>query len=54
VHRAGNEQAWWKAAGIDPMQIARKLWKATRIDEGRIGPDQTTHGAASDPATQSA
>src|SRR5262249_16146415 len=23
VHRAGNEQAWWQAAGIDPIKVAR-------------------------------
>jgi hypothetical protein len=33
VHRAGNEQAWWKAAGIDPIKIARKLWKETLVDK---------------------
>src|SRR5262249_33235111 len=26
VHRAGDEQAWWKAAGIDPVKVARRLW----------------------------
>jgi hypothetical protein len=36
VHRAGNEQAWWKAAGIDPLKVARKFWNRTRVDEGRI------------------
>jgi hypothetical protein len=39
VHRAGNEQAWWQTARIDPLKIARKLWKHTRTDEGRIAPD---------------
>jgi hypothetical protein len=33
VHRAGNEQAWWKAAGIDPIKVARKLWRQTRLDD---------------------
>src|SRR5436190_12659652 len=27
AHRAGDEQAWWKAAGIDPVKIARQLWR---------------------------
>jgi hypothetical protein len=31
VHRAGDEQAWWKAAGIDPLKIARQLWRQTRL-----------------------
>ncbi len=35
VHRVGNEAAWWKEAGIDPVQSARKLWKRTRLDGGR-------------------
>jgi hypothetical protein len=30
AHRAGDERAWWKAAGIDPVKTARKLWKETR------------------------
>jgi hypothetical protein len=33
VHRAGDEQAWWKAAGIDPVKVARQLWRQTRIDD---------------------
>jgi len=35
VHRVGNEAAWWKDTGMDPIKAARKLWKQTRIDEGR-------------------
>jgi hypothetical protein len=30
VHRSRDECAWWKQAGIDPIKIARKLWKETR------------------------
>jgi hypothetical protein len=30
AHRAGDERAWWKTAGIDPTAIARKLWQETR------------------------
>ncbi len=44
AHRAGDERAWWKASGIDPIKAARKLWKETRLNEGRIRPD-------SDPAS---
>jgi hypothetical protein len=40
VHRAGSEQAWWKATGIDPLKIARKFWKETRVKEGRIKPNR--------------
>jgi hypothetical protein len=48
VHRARDERAWWQAAGIDPIKIARKLWKKTRIDEGRIEPGGTSQAAAAD------
>src|SRR6266699_6835109 len=30
VHRARDERAWWRQAGIDPIKVARRLWKATR------------------------
>jgi hypothetical protein len=33
VHRAGDEQAWWRAAGIDPVKVARQLWRQTRLDD---------------------
>jgi hypothetical protein len=33
VHRAGDEQAWWKAAGIDPGKVARQLWQQTRLQD---------------------
>jgi len=46
VHRAGDERAWWKQARIDPVNVARKLWKRTRANEGRIGPE-TRHAADS-------
>jgi hypothetical protein len=36
VHRVGNEQAWWQSAGIDPLNVARKLWNETRVNEGHI------------------
>jgi hypothetical protein len=46
VHRARDERAWWQATGIDPIKIARTLWKDTRIDEGRIEPEGTPQAAA--------
>ena len=36
VHRAGDEQAWWRAAGIDPVQVARELWGRTRRDSPQV------------------
>jgi ERF superfamily protein len=36
VHRSRDERAWWRQAGIDPIKVARRLWKATRgIDQRR-------------------
>jgi hypothetical protein len=52
VHRAGDEKAWWKQAGIDPIKVARQLSKDTRIDEGRIEPDRTPQAAAADQTSQ--
>jgi len=52
VHRARDERAWWQAAGIDPINVARKLWKDTRIEEGRIEPEGTPQAAAADRSSQ--
>ena len=30
VHRLRDERAWWKKAGINPIKVARRLWKETR------------------------
>jgi ERF superfamily len=49
VHRARDEQAWWHASGIDPIQVARRLWNETRIDEGRIEPERVPQSAPSAP-----
>jgi hypothetical protein len=38
VHRAGDERAWWKAAGIDPLKVAHELWQEARVSAGRIPP----------------
>jgi ERF superfamily len=35
LHRVGDERAWWKAAGIEPVKAARKLWRRTRLAEGQ-------------------
>jgi hypothetical protein len=53
IHRAGDERAWWQATGIDPVKVARKLWKRTRVNEGRIRLDRMTQSADSDRALQS-
>jgi hypothetical protein len=30
VHWSPNERVWWRHAGIDPIKVARRLWKQTR------------------------
>jgi ERF superfamily len=52
VHRAGEEKAWWKQAGIDPIKVARKLWRHTRIHEGHIEPEPMAQGATADRPTE--
>jgi ERF superfamily protein len=50
VHRAGDEQAWWKAAGIDPVKVARQLWRQTRLNDP---PDHHQASLAARPKTRS-
>ena len=52
VHRSRDERAWWKQSGIDPIKIARRLWKETRgMGKGRAEPPVSPrpHGAAASP-----
>jgi hypothetical protein len=48
AHRASDERAWWKAAGIDPLKIARKLWKDTRANKGHERPNLSLQAARTD------
>jgi hypothetical protein len=50
VHRAGDEQAWWKAAGIDAVKAARQLWRQTRLDDPQ---DRHQPSLAAQPETRS-
>jgi len=34
VHRVSDERAWWKQVGTDPVAVARKLWRITRLSQG--------------------
>jgi len=31
LHRSGDEARWWSVAGIEPIKVARKLWRKTRL-----------------------
>jgi hypothetical protein len=48
VHRVGNESAWWKDVGIDPIKTAAKLWKHARADQGRIAAEPRLQAASVD------
>src|SRR6478752_4648140 len=37
VHRVGDERAWWKLVGIDPVKVARKLWRSSRRNKNSPG-----------------
>jgi ERF superfamily len=30
AHRTSDERAWWRQTGIDPIKVARRLWRETR------------------------
>ena len=30
VHRVRDERGWWKQAGIDAVEVARKMWRNSR------------------------
>jgi hypothetical protein len=50
AHRAGDERAWWKQAGIDPVKSARELWTRSRTSEGILQPNLRTAPAGLDAA----
>jgi hypothetical protein len=50
LHRVGNEAAWWKDAGIDPVKAARQLWRQTRLNDPQ---DRHQSGVAAPPKAQS-
>jgi hypothetical protein len=29
-HRVGDEVEWWRKSGIDPLQVANRLWSISR------------------------
>jgi hypothetical protein len=53
VHRIGDERAWWHKAGIDPLPIARKLWKETHTEGPQAQTGQTTQTPDSDSLVKS-
>jgi hypothetical protein len=59
VHRSRDERAWWRLAGIDPIKVARRLWKAThgmgqqRRSQRPALPRPRAAAASSDPTPKS-
>jgi hypothetical protein len=51
LHRTGDEAAWWKAEGIDPIKVARNLWRNTRLGEQKRG--KGAHAQQATPAVGS-
>jgi hypothetical protein len=43
AHRADDERAWWEQVGIDPVKVARELWRKARLSDGTLQP---SHGTA--------
>jgi hypothetical protein len=33
LHNSGNEAAWWHDMGIEPLEIARQLWRETQASQ---------------------
>jgi len=48
AHRASDERTWWKAAGIDPLKVARELWKDTRATNVQNRPNLSLQAARTD------
>jgi ERF superfamily len=40
LHDRGDEAAWWTSFQLDPIIVARQLWKRSRLDEAHL------HGAS--------
>jgi hypothetical protein len=36
VHRVSDEPTWWKRMGIEPVEVAHKLWDSTRLRKGGL------------------
>ena len=50
AHRAGNERAWWNQVGIEPVEVARELWRKARLTEGTLQPGPRTAPSGLDAA----
>jgi hypothetical protein len=46
LHRSGSEYLWWENVGIDPLKIARKLWKKSHLKRAPGGAVRQSRGDA--------
>jgi len=54
VHRVGDERTWWKRAGIDPIKVARKLWRKTRLAERAMRRQMSVKPPRAEPDSEAA
>jgi hypothetical protein len=54
VHRVSDEPAWWKRMGIEPVEVARKLWEHTRLGNGGFVHEPASPNGAETPRPDSA
>jgi hypothetical protein len=57
VHRSRDERGWWRQAGIDPIKVARRLWKEThgmgpRRSRREVSPRPQGAAESSDPRSE--
>jgi hypothetical protein len=50
LHRSGSEYLWWENVGLDPLKVARELWRRTRSTRARKRPLQPGRDAVKAPA----
>lgn len=46
LHKSGNEKSWWRDKGIDPVEMARKLWEERDADSGTSRSDKSNTGTS--------
>jgi len=54
VHRIGDERAWWRNVGIDPLPTARKLWNETHTEDPDAETGRTGQTPDSEPVANEA
>jgi hypothetical protein len=45
AHHAVDERAWWELVGVDPVKVARELWRNSRLSDGTPEPAPTALAA---------